>query len=127
MDNWDRHLPQVMGAYKSTEHSTTGISPHMILTGREKALPLKFFYLEYEGRRTAPQTYVRDVIRRQQELNDLWRRITQQAQVRQKRKFDKSNADAKAFSVGDYVWVFQEVIPPKGNKKLLKNGVVHFK
>ena len=33
MDDWDSHLPQVMGAYNSTEHSTTGISPHMMLTG----------------------------------------------------------------------------------------------
>ena len=24
MDDWDKHLPQVMGAYNSTEHSTTG-------------------------------------------------------------------------------------------------------
>ena len=35
MDDWDKHLPQVMGAYNSTEHSTTGISPHMMLTGHE--------------------------------------------------------------------------------------------
>ena len=117
MDDWDKHLPQVMGAYNSTEHSTTGISPHMILTGHEKALPLTFFYPEYEGKRTAPQTYVRDVIRRQQDLNDLCRRNTQQAQIRQKRRFDKRTADAKAYSVGDYVWVFQEVVPPKGTKK----------
>ena len=54
MDDWDKHLPQVMGAYNSTEHSTTGISPHMMLTGYEKALPLTFFYPEYEGKRTAP-------------------------------------------------------------------------
>ena len=120
MDDWDKHLPQVMGAYNSTEHSTTGISPHMMLTGHEKALPLTFFYPEYEGKRTAPQTYVRDVIRRQQDLNDLCRRNTQQAQIRQKRRFDKRTADAKAYSVGDYVWVFQEVVPPKGTKKLLK-------
>ena len=120
MDDWDKHLPQVMGAYNSTEHSTTGISPHMMLTGHEKALPLTFFYPEYEGKRTAPQTYVRDVIRRQQDLNDLCRRNTQQAQIRQKRRFDKRTADAKAYSVGEYVWVFQEVVPPKGTKKLLK-------
>ena len=88
MDDWDKHLPQVMGAYKSTEHSTTGISPHMMLKGHEKALPLTFFYLEYEGKRTAPQMYVRDVIRRQQDLNDVCRRNTQQAQIRQKRRFD---------------------------------------
>ena len=40
MDGWDRHLPQVMGACNSTEHSITGISPLMMLTGHEKVLPL---------------------------------------------------------------------------------------
>ena len=122
MTNWDRYLPQVMGAYNSTQHSTTGVSPHMMLTGHEKSSPLTFFYPEYEGKKTSPQVYVRDVIRRQQELNDLCRRNTQQAQARQRKRFDKKAAGAKAYSVGDYVWVFQNVIPPKGTKKLLKNG-----
>ena len=120
MTDWDRYLPQVMGAYNSTQHSTTGVSPHMMLTGHEKSLPLTFFYPGYEGKKTSPQVYVRDVIRRQQELNDLCRRNTQQAQARQRKIFDKKAAGAKAYSVGDYVWVFQNVIPPKGTKKLLK-------
>ena len=68
------------------------------------------------------QVYVRDVIRRQQELNDLCRRNTQQAQARQRKKFDKKAAGAKTYSVGDYVWVFQNVISPNGTKKLLKSG-----
>ena len=125
--DWDRYLPQVMGAYNSTQHSTTGVSPHMMLTGHEKSLPLTFFYPEYEGKKTSPQVYVRDVIRRQQELNDLCRRNTQQAQARQRKRFDKKAAGAKAYSVGDYVWVFQNVIPPKGTKKLLKKveGTLH--
>ena len=84
----------------------------MMLTGCEKGLPLTFFYPEYEGKKTAPQTYMRDVIRRQQDLNNLCRRNTQQAQIRQKRRVDKRTADAKTYSVGDYVWVFQEVVPP---------------
>ena len=119
--DWNRYLPQVMGAYISTQHSTTGVSPHMMLTGQEKSLPLIFFYPEYQGEKGSPQVYVRDVIRRQQELNDLCRQTTQQAQARQRKRFDKKAAGAKAYSVGDYVWVFQNVIPPKGTKKLLKN------
>ena len=94
----------------------------MMRTGNEKSLPLTFFYPEYEGKKTSPQVFVRDVIRRQQELNDLCRRNTQQAQARQKKRFDKKAAGAKAYSVGDYVWVIQNVIPPKGTEKLLRKG-----
>ena len=91
-----------------------------MLTGHEKSLPLTSFYPEYEGKKTSPQVYVRDVIRRQQELHDLCRRNTQQAQAMQRKKIDKKAAGAKAYSVGDYIWVFQNVILPKGTKKPLK-------
>ena len=66
----------------------------MMLTGHEKSLLLTIFYPEVK--KTSPQAYVRDVIRRQQELNDLCRRNTQQARARQKKKFDKKAAGAKA-------------------------------
>ena len=92
----------------------------MMLTGHDKSLPLIFFYPEYEGKKTSPQVYVRVVIRRQRELNDLCRRNTQQAQARQRNRFDKKAAGEKAYSVWDYVWVFQKVIPPRRTKKLLK-------
>ena len=51
MTDWDRYLPQVMGTYNSTQHSTTGVSPHMMLTGHEKNLPLNFFYPDYERKK----------------------------------------------------------------------------
>ena len=38
--DWDRYLPQVMGAYNITQNFTTGVSPHMMLTGHVKSLPL---------------------------------------------------------------------------------------
>ena len=60
------------------------------------------------------------MIRRQQDLNDLCRRNTQQAQAKQSKRFDKKAPGAKSRSVGDYVWVFQNVIPPKGTKKIPK-------
>ena len=55
MTDWDTYFPQVMGAYNSTQRSTTGTSPQMMLTGHEKSLPLFFFYPEYEGKKTSPQ------------------------------------------------------------------------
>ena len=96
MTDWDRYLPQVMEAYNSTQHSTTGVSPRMMLPGHEKSLPLAYFYPEYGGKKTSPQVHIRYVIRRQQELNDLCRQNTQQAQARQRKRFDKKAAGAKA-------------------------------
>ena len=106
MTDWDKYLPQVVGAYNSTQHSTTGISPFMMLTGRERAVPLTFFNPEYEGKKTSPQAYLKEAVRRQQELNELCRRNTAQTQRRQRKKYDKK--------------CFQNIIPPKRTKKLLK-------
>ena len=116
MTNWDKYLPQVVGAYNSTQHSTTGISPFMMLTGKEKAMPLTFFYPEYKGNKTSPQAYVEEAVKIQQELNELCRRNRAQAQMRQRNKI----LQAKPYAVGQYVWIFQNVIPLKGTKKLLK-------
>ena len=63
---------------------------------------------------------MKEAIKRQQELNELCRRNTAQAQMRQRRKYDEKILRAKSYEVGQYVWVFQNVIPPKGTKKLLK-------
>ena len=120
MTDWDKYLPQVVGAYNSTQHSTTGISPLMMLTGRERAMPLTFFYPEYEEKKTSPQAYVKEAVKRQQELNELCRRNTAQAQTRQRKKYDVKILQAKPYAVGQYVWVFQNNIHPKGTKKLLK-------
>ena len=120
MTDWDKHLPQVVGAYNSTQHSTTGISPFMMLTGRERAMPITFFHPEYEGKKTSPQAYVKEAVKRHQELNELCRRNTAQAQMRQRKKYDERILQAKPYAVGQYVWWFQIIITPKGTKQLLK-------
>ena len=83
-------------------------------------MPLTIFYPEYEGKKTSPQAYVKEVVRRQQELNELCRRNTAQAQMRQRKKYDEKILQAKPYAVGQNVWVFQNIIPPKGTKKLIK-------
>ena len=120
MTDWDKDLPQVVGAYNSTQHSTTGVSPFMMLIAREIAMPLVFFYPKYEGKKTSPQAYVKEAVNNQQELNELCRRNTAQAQMRQRKKYHERILQAKPYAVCQYVWVFQNIIPPKGTKKLLK-------
>ena len=83
-------------------------------------MPLTSFYPEYEGKKRSPQAYVKEAVKRQQELNELCRRKTAQAQLRQRKKYDEKILQAETYAVGQYVWVFQNIIPPKGTKKLLK-------
>ena len=78
---------------------------------------LLFFYPEYEGEKTAPQAYAKEPVKRQQELIELCRRNTAQAQMRQRKKYDEKILQAKPYAVGQYIWVFHNVIPPKGTKK----------
>ena len=59
MDDWDKHVLQVIDAYNSIEHSSTGISPYMMLADFEKAFPLTLFCPEYDSKKTARKhTYV---------------------------------------------------------------------
>ena len=39
----DQHLDKVMGAYRSTRHTTTGFSPNMLTRGTEKAITAHLF------------------------------------------------------------------------------------
>ena len=67
----------------------------MMLTGRERAMPLTLFYPEYEGRKTSPQAYAKEAVRRQQELNELCSKNTAQSQMIQRKKYDEKNTSGK--------------------------------
>ena len=60
---------------------------------------------------------MREAIKRQKELNDLCRRNTAQAQMRQRRKNYKKLLPAKPYMVGQHSWLFQNVVPPKENEE----------
>ena len=120
MKDWDQHLDEVLGAYNSTRHATTGFSPYMLTRGTEKAIPLAYLYPEFATQSfDSQEAYVDHVIVRQQEIHDLVRRNTHQAQLRQKLKYDRA-LRAKAYEIGEPVWVFCRYIPQKGSSKLMR-------
>ncbi len=120
MADWEKFLPQVVGAYNSTRHATTGVSPYMLLTGHERSMPVIYFYPQFSTEKLSPFQYVKRTIERQQKLNELVRANTQQAQLRQKRNFDKHCKGPKAYEVGEWVWVFCRIMPAGGTAKLLR-------
>ena len=120
MLDWDEHIDGVLGAYNSTRHATTGFSPYMLQHGAEKSIPLSFIYPEFAAREfESKEEFVEHLLARKQEIHELVRRNTHQAQVRQKQKFDR-HLKAKAHAVGDAVWVFCHIILKGGTRKLLR-------
>ena len=122
MKDWDKYLPQVVGAYNSTQHSTTRINPFMMLTGRERAMPLTFFYPEYEGKKTSPQAYVKEAVKRQQELNEICRRNTAQAQMRQRKKYDEKILQAKLYGWASTTGCSRMLYLPRRQRNYSRNG-----
>ena len=115
MRDCDQFSDEVMGAYNSTRHATTRFSPYMLTRGFEKAIPLTFSYPEFATQSfESHEAYVDHVLARQQEIHDFVRRNTLQAQQRQKHKYDRA-IRAKAYEVGEPVWVFCRYIPLEGS------------
>ena len=100
--DWDELLEGVLGAYNSTRHVTTGFLPYIFQLGAEKSIPLSFIYPEFAARDFESKEHL---LARQQELHELVRRNTHQAQIRQKQTFER-HLKGKAHAVGDAVWVF---------------------
>ena len=118
--DWDQCLDEVMGAYNSTRHATTGFSPYMLTRGVEKVIPLTFLYPEFASKSfETHEAYVDHVLARQQEIHDLVRRNTHQAQLRQKLKYDRA-IQARAYQPGELVWIFCRYVPQKGSPKLMR-------
>lgn len=113
--NWDEILDYVMAAYRATPHDSTGLTPNMMMLGRESHLPVDLVF-GYEGsdERHCPVEYVewlRDALasshkRARQELA--------RAAERQARHYNRLSGEP-AYQIGDWVLLFYK---PIANKKL---------
>ena len=113
-----RQKPKFERYLKAKSHAV--FSPYMLQHRAGISIPLSFIYPEFAAREfESKEEFVEHLHARQQEIHELVRRNTHQAQVRQKQKFDR-HLKAKAHAVGDAVWVFCHIIHKGGTCKLLR-------
>ena len=114
-DDWDLHLPSVMFAYRSTEHSGTGYSPYYLMFGREAQLPAAAMF-PIPHHRYSPVQYVATREHAMHNAYDLARQRLQGNQRRQKALYDRKSAD-NTYKVPDAVWLHQPAVPPGTSPK----------
>jgi transposase InsO family protein len=105
--DWDKYLPFALMAYRACSQETSGLSPNLLMFGREASLPLYFV----AGR--APGTegecvdgeYALKVRERLEVAFEIARESSHVAQQRQKRYYD-AKVCGQPYKVGDKVWVY---------------------
>ena len=102
--HWDKYIPLLTAAYRSTVHPSTGFTPNLMMLGREVHLPVDLLFP-----RPAPEEaketheYVRDLRERMEECYHLARENLKKASQRQLRDHD-SRCRKKLYKVGDLVY-----------------------
>ena len=115
---WKDHLNNLMFAYNSTVHKTTGYSPFFLCYGRESRIPLDCI-LPIETNKTTRKTYDRFVKDWKSSMKDAFQVVSQQVEkagAANKRRYDKT-MNAVPISIGDRVLV-RNLVERGGTGKL---------
>ena len=104
--NWDEQIPYVMMAYRATEHETTGMSPNMLMLGRETSTPLDIIFEMPPAIKSVPTSkWVWELKERLETAHRFVRQYTGESMNRQKMNRDRKMS-YEVFESGDNVYVF---------------------
>lgn len=88
--DWDRFLPYVMMAYRSSVHETTGFTPNLMMLGREVTTPLDIMYeMPTEVKYIPSNKWAWQLKETMEEAHKYVRENINTAMVRQKRYHDQ--------------------------------------
>ena len=114
-NDWDEILPYVLCAYRATPHQSTGMTPNLLMLGREALLPVDLVYGHaVQEHRTCPIEYVEWVRQAMEESFQRCRQHMGSAALRQAKNYNRLAGDPK-YDVGDWVLLFY---PPMAKQKL---------
>ena len=99
-DDWEMYLPLVLFAYRTASHASTGLSPYLLMYGREpKTPPLPVCQSGFE-----PSTYVAHVQGKLAEMRQFVDDHLEKAAHLQKDYYDQRTT-TQCFNPNDLVWL----------------------
>lgn len=105
--SWEEYLPQVLLAYRSSIHSTTGFTPNFLTFGRDVTLPLKAVIArpdEEEKSYEDVHEFVKDLHQKMKYAHDVARTNLKRNTQYQKRHYDVKSK-TRSFNIGQAVWL----------------------
>ena len=102
--DWDLQLPTCMIAYRGAVQESTGVSPNLLMLGRELEVPLDVITERSPDALALKGDYALAVQERMARTYDLARRHLNKVAVRQKRNYDK-RLSGRPFVIGDSAWL----------------------
>jgi len=102
--DWDLQLPACIMAHRDAVHESTGVTPNLVMLGRELEVPLDAISEAPPDTPPLKTDYAQAVQKRLASAHDLARRHLNWATIRQKWKYDKRLA-GRPLTVGDSVWL----------------------
>uniref|UniRef100_A0A3B1IQI2 Gypsy retrotransposon integrase-like protein 1 n=1 Tax=Astyanax mexicanus TaxID=7994 RepID=A0A3B1IQI2_ASTMX len=103
--DWDLMTPFAVMAYRATKHSSTGLTPNMMLFGRELTEPIDLVAglpPDHDDAKTPPE-YVIQLRNRLELAHNIAREVLGQSVERAKKQYDK-NVLKNRYEVGEAVW-----------------------
>ena len=103
--DWDRCLPYVMMAYRTSVHETTGCTPSEMMMGRDVRLPADLLTGRFDDDTCdEPIEYVEKLQDRLEQVHQYAREHLKIASDRQKKNYDHK-AQEGGYNKGDAVWL----------------------
>ena len=109
-NNWDKHLGCLMAAYRSSVNDSTGLTPNMLMLGREVKTPLNLVFGSNQNEEifTSYGDYVTKLRERINTSHEICRRFMTKTAQRRKDSYDV-RLSLNCYKPGDPVWMLNEM------------------
>ena len=105
---WDDHLPFLSMAYRATVHESTGLSPNLMMYGRDVSMPVDVMIGLPKDHEESPLEYVQKLREQLESAYRIARDGLKKSAERQKRLYD-NKVHGEGYSPGDLCWMANKV------------------